>query len=60
MDTVVDVLALRPRRKIVACLAEIELSDGEIAERFDMTKPSLSKQWRILESEGLIASDKSG
>jgi ArsR family transcriptional regulator len=60
MEKVFEALASTPRRKILAYLSETELSAGEIATRFDMTKPSLSKHLRILESAGLIASDKRG
>ena len=60
MDKIFEALASTPRRKILAYLAEAELSAGEIASRFEMTKPSLSKHLRILESAGLIASDKRG
>jgi ArsR family transcriptional regulator len=60
MDQVFAALASAPRRKILAYLSDTELSAGEIAERFEMTKPSLSKHLKILESAGLIASDKRG
>ena len=60
MDQIFAALASTPRRKILAYLSEAELSAGEIASRFDMTKPSLSKHLRILESAGLITSDKRG
>lgn len=60
MDKVFEALASTPRRKILAYLSETELSAGEIAERFDMTKPSLSKHLKILESAGLVASEKRG
>ncbi len=60
MDQIFAALASTPRRKILAYLSETELSAGEIAARFDMTKPSLSKHLRILESAGLITSDKRG
>lgn len=60
MDKIFEALASTPRRKILAYLAETELSAGEIASRFDMAKPSLSKHLRILETAGLIASDKRG
>jgi ArsR family transcriptional regulator, arsenate/arsenite/antimonite-responsive transcriptional repressor len=60
MDTVFEALASTPRRKILAYLAETELSAGDIAARFEMTKPSLSKHLRILESAGLIAGEKRG
>lgn len=60
MEKVFEALASTPRRKILAYLSETELSAGEIAARFEMTKPSLSKHLRILESAGLITSDKRG
>lgn len=60
MDKIFEALASTPRRKILAYLSEAELSAGEIATRFEMSKPSLSKHLRILESAGLIASDKRG
>jgi DNA-binding transcriptional ArsR family regulator len=44
----------------LAYLSATELSAGELASRFEMTKPSLSKHLRILESAGLIISDKRG
>jgi DNA-binding transcriptional ArsR family regulator len=60
MDKIFEALASTPRRKILAYLSETELSAGEIAERFDMTKPSLSKHLKILEYAGLVVSDKRG
>ena len=60
MDDIFAALASAPRRKILAYLTGTELSAGDIAARFEMTKPSLSKHLRILESAGLIASDKRG
>ncbi len=60
MDKIFEALGSTPRRKILAYLSETELSAGDIAARFDMTKPSLSKHLRILESAGLIVGDKRG
>lgn len=60
MEKVFEALASTPRRKILAYLSETELSAGEIAARFDMTKPSLSKHLRILESAGLIVGERRG
>lgn len=60
MEQIFAALASAPRRKILAYLSETELSAGEIAARFKMSKPSLSKHLRILESAGLISSDKRG
>jgi ArsR family transcriptional regulator len=39
-----------------AYLARGELSAGEIAQRFDISKPSVSKHLSILENAGLVAS----
>jgi ArsR family transcriptional regulator len=59
-DNVFAALASAPRRRILAYLSEASLTAGEIAERFDMTKPSLSKHLRILEEAGLVKSEKRG
>jgi DNA-binding transcriptional ArsR family regulator len=60
MDKVFEALASTPRRKILAYLSATELSAGDIASRFDMTKPSLSKHLKILENAGLISGEKRG
>lgn len=60
MDKIFEALASAPRRKILAYLAEVELTAGEIASRFDMTKPAISKHLQILENAGLIRGDKRG
>lgn len=60
MDKVFEALASTPRRKILAYLSETELSAGDIASRFDMAKPSLSKHLKILEGAGLVKSEKRG
>ena len=59
-DSVFAALASTPRRKILAYLSQTSLTAGEIAERFEMSKPSLSKHLRILEEAGLVKSDKRG
>lgn len=59
-DTVFDALASTPRRKILAYLAEAELTAGEIAARFSMSKPAISKHLAILENARLIKGDKRG
>jgi ArsR family transcriptional regulator, arsenate/arsenite/antimonite-responsive transcriptional repressor len=59
-ETVFDALASTPRRKILAYLAEAELTAGEIAARFSMSKPAISKHLAILENAGLIKGDKRG
>jgi DNA-binding transcriptional ArsR family regulator len=59
-DNVFAALASTPRRRILAYLSEASLTAGEIAQRFAMTKPSLSKHLRILEEAGLVRSEKRG
>lgn len=60
MEKVFEALASTPRRKILAYLSEIDLTAGEIAARFDMSKPAISKHLQILENAGLIRGEKRG
>jgi ArsR family transcriptional regulator len=60
MEKVFEALASTPRRKILAYLSEVDLTAGEIAGRFDMSKPAISKHLQILEHAGLIHSEKRG
>ena len=60
MEKVFEALASTPRRKILAYLSEAELTSGEIAARFDMSKPTISKHLQVLENAGLVTSDKRG
>lgn len=54
--------ALSPtvRRLILAYLSKTSLTAGEIAERFEISKPALSKHLSILMNAGLIAKEKKG
>jgi ArsR family transcriptional regulator, arsenate/arsenite/antimonite-responsive transcriptional repressor len=60
MQKVFEALASTPRRKILAYLSDAELSAGQIAARFDMSKPAVSQHLSILENAGLIAGEKRG
>lgn len=60
MQKIFEALASTPRRKILAYLAHAELSAGEIASRFDISKPAVSQHLGVLENAGLIASEKRG
>lgn len=60
MESVFEALASTPRRKILAYLAEAELTAGEIAARFSMSKPAISKHLSVLEGAGLIRGEKRG
>jgi DNA-binding transcriptional ArsR family regulator len=60
LDHVFGALSDATRRVIVMRLCEGEASVGELAKPFDMALPSLMKHIRILESSGLVASEKIG
>jgi DNA-binding transcriptional ArsR family regulator len=60
MERVFEALSSSNRRKILAYLAHAELTAGEIASRFAMSKPAVSQHLSVLENAGLIASDKRG
>ena len=60
MDNVFQALASAPRRKILAYLSATDMTAGDIADRFEMSKPSISKHLSILENAGLIKSKKKG
>ena len=47
-------LADPTRRRIVELLAEGERSAGEIASRFDVSRPAVSRHLRVLREHGLV------
>lgn len=60
MEKIFEALSSTIRRKILAYLSATDLTAGEIAERFSISKPSVSKHLSILENAGLIRSEKQG
>jgi len=60
MEKVFQALASGARRKILAYLSVSSLTAGEIADKFDMTKPSISKHLSVLENAGLVRSEREG
>jgi DNA-binding transcriptional ArsR family regulator len=59
-DKVFEALASRPRREILAYLSHAELTTSELAERFSMSAPAISRHLSVLENAGLISSTRSG
>ena len=57
---VFEALSSTPRRLILSYLSSTGLTSGEIAERFEMSKPALSKHLKVLENAGLVHSIKKG
>ncbi len=60
LNTAVLVLAALAdpvRREIVELLAAGEMGAGEIAERFPVTRPAISRHLRVLREAGLVTSE---
>jgi ArsR family transcriptional regulator len=53
-------LADSTRRQILALLRHGELTAGDLAGHFDMTKPTMSHHFSILRDAGLITSRRDG
>lgn len=53
-------LADPTRRKILRLLRAGSLSAGEIAERFHLSKPTLSHHFRVLRAAGLVRAERRG
>ena len=60
MGDVFKALADPTRRRILELLAQGDLTAGEIAAHFDMTKPSVSHHLNILKSAALITDERRG
>jgi ArsR family transcriptional regulator len=48
------------RREILRMLRKEEMTAGELAERFDMTKPTMSHHFAVLKAADLISSRREG
>jgi ArsR family transcriptional regulator, arsenate/arsenite/antimonite-responsive transcriptional repressor len=60
VDRIFEALASSPRRQILAYLSKSELTNSELAERFGMTAPSMSRHLSVLENAGLVTSERAG
>jgi ArsR family transcriptional regulator len=60
LDKIFEALASGPRRLILAYLSEAELSTSQLAERFSMTAPAISRHLSVLENAGLVSSTRQG
>jgi ArsR family transcriptional regulator, arsenate/arsenite/antimonite-responsive transcriptional repressor len=60
MERAFKALASTPRRRILNHLAGGPMTVGEIAERFDMAMPSISKHLSVLYEAGLVHQQKRG
>jgi len=60
MNLVFRALADPTRRQILQLLRERRRTAGEIAEHFDLSKPTLSGHFATLREAGLVTADKMG
>lgn len=60
MSDVWNALADPTRRRILELLSGRDMNAGEIADNFDMAKPSVSHHLTILKTAGLISGEKKG
>ena len=60
MNSLFKALNDKTRRQIVELLKEKDMNAGEIAEKFNISKPSISHHLDILKRADLITSEKKG
>ena len=60
MGDVWKALADSTRRKILSLLKDKDMNAGEIANEFNMTKPSISNHLNILKQADLVDAEKVG
>jgi DNA-binding transcriptional ArsR family regulator len=60
LDATFAALADPTRRAILARLATGAATVNELTEPFDMTQPAISKHLKVLETAGLVTTDRDG
>jgi DNA-binding transcriptional ArsR family regulator len=60
MNTLFKALNDQTRREIIELLKKGDLTAGEIADHFNITKPSISHHLDLLKQAGLIEAEKQG
>jgi DNA-binding transcriptional ArsR family regulator len=60
MEAVLKAIAAPRRRHILALVREEELSAGEIARHFDVTRPAVSQHLNVLKEAGLVSERRNG
>jgi DNA-binding transcriptional ArsR family regulator len=59
-DRIFDALASAPRRAVLAALSHSALTTSELAGRFGVSAPAMSRHLSVLENAGLVASRRHG
>jgi len=60
LDRVFGALASPPRRRIIAFLSQTALCTADLAQRFGISRPAMSRHLSVLQSAGLIAPERQG
>lgn len=60
LNDVFKAIADPTRREILRLLRHEEMNAGEVAARFDMTRPTMSHHFSVLKAAGLITSRREG
>jgi len=60
MSTVFKALSDPTRRRVLELLRKRPMSAGELADHFNVSKPTMSAHFAVLREVGLIASEKHG
>jgi DNA-binding transcriptional ArsR family regulator len=59
-DRVFAALASMPRRQVIAILAQTAVSTTDLAGRFGMSPPAVSRHLAVLQRAGLVAAERQG
>ena len=60
LNDVFKAIADPTRREILRLLRHEEMNAGDLAARFDMTKPTMSHHFAVLKAAGLLTSRREG
>ena len=60
MDAALRALAEPRRREILGLVRDRELTVGEIASQFDVTRPAISQHLKVLREAGLVSVGREG
>src|SRR3954466_4451895 len=60
MEAALKAIAAPYRRQILSLVREGELSAGEIASHFDVTRPAVSQHLNVLKEAGLVSERRNG
>lgn len=59
-DRIFDALSSRSRREILAFLSQTALTTSDLAARFPMSAPAISRHLSVLANAGLVIAERQG